>query len=116
TIDPDLLTALRDQLKIYVGPIAGILLQSIAKRSGTAIELCSELERSIPEGPDRERFRREVTSLLRIRRPPFKESSSLVRDSDSVRLPEQELERAQVALSDFTGPIAPILVRRAAAN
>jgi hypothetical protein len=31
-------------------------------------------------------------------------------------VPEQELERAQAALTQFVGPIARVLVRRAAAN
>jgi hypothetical protein len=33
-----------------------------------------------------------------------------------VTLPEQELERAQAVLTQFVGPIARVLVRRAASN
>jgi serine/threonine-protein kinase len=35
-------------------------------------------------------------------------------NSGGVRLPEEELERAQAALTEFVGPIARVLVRRAA--
>ncbi|HZX83816.1 MAG TPA: hypothetical protein VFF19_09650, partial [Reyranella sp.] len=46
---------------------------------------------------------------------PLSDSSGR-RGSVSVSLPEQELERAQAALTQFVGPIARVLVRRAAVN
>jgi serine/threonine-protein kinase len=38
------------------------------------------------------------------------------RSDSSVRLPEHELERVQEALTQFVGPIARVLVRRATAD
>jgi serine/threonine-protein kinase len=73
----------------------------------------------VPDEADRERFLRDVGSLARPRPsapaggPPLSDSSGR---RGSVSLPEQELERAQAALTQFVGPIARVLVRRAAAN
>ena len=127
-IDPDLVKAVEDKLKVYVGPIARILVQIAARRGSSAADLCSELALSIPEA-ERERFRREVAPLVRPRSPALAgtlspgssssgTSSSLSGSGGrgSVQLSEQELEQAQAALTEFLGPIARVLVRRAAAN
>ena len=119
-LDPALLTAVEEKLRAYVGPVARILVQTVAARGRSAADLCSELALSVPDEADRERFRREVASLARPRSPalagspPLSDSSG--RRSGRVSLPEQELERAQAALTQFVGPIARVLVRRAAAN
>jgi serine/threonine-protein kinase len=117
-LDPALLTAVEDKLRAYVGPVARILVQTVAARGRSAADLCAELALSVPDEADRERFRREVASLARPRpsaptgSPPMSDSSGRGR----VSLPEPELERAQAALTQFVGPIARVLVRRAAAN
>jgi serine/threonine-protein kinase len=142
-IDPDLLKAVEDKLRPYVGPIARALVNKVAGRGSSAADFCSELALSVPDEADRERFRRELTSLVRPRSlaltapssigpsstgpsstgAPSTGSSSLGSSSlgdssgrGSVQLPEQELERAQAVLTQFVGPIARILVRRAAAK
>jgi serine/threonine-protein kinase len=132
-IDPDLLKAVEDKLRPYVGPIARALVNKVAGRGSSAADFCSELALSVPDEADRERFRRELTSLVRPRSlaltapssigpsstgAPSTGSSSLGDSSGrgSVQLPEQELERAQAVLTQFVGPIARILVRRAAAK
>jgi len=120
-LDPALLTAVEDKLRAHVGPVARILVQTVAARSRSAADLCSELALSVPDEADRERFRREVASLARPGPSAPTGSPSLSDSSGSgrggrVSLPEQELERAQAALTQFVGPIARVLVRRAAAN
>ena len=117
-LDPALLTAVEDKLRAYVGPMARILVQTVAARGRSAADLCSELALSVPDEADRERFRREVASLARPRPSASTGSPSLSDSSGRGRasLPEQELERAQAALTQFVGPIARVLVRRAAAN
>jgi eukaryotic-like serine/threonine-protein kinase len=137
-LDSDTLQGLEDKLRPYVGPLARALVRAAASRSHSAEELGSELARSVDDDTDRARFRREVALLLRSRAPPAgppslgdddsrsgtgSSSGSLSsssggrgRASGGDRLPEQELERAQAALTQFVGPIARILVRRAAAN
>jgi len=121
-LDPALLTAVEDKLRAYVGPVARILVQTVAARSRSAADLCAELALSVPDEADRQRFVREVASLARPRpsvpaptgSPALSDSSG--RSSGRITLPEQELERAQAALTQFVGPIARVLVRRAASN
>lgn len=119
-LDPTLLKTVEDKLRAYVGPVARILVQTVAARGRSAADLCAELAQSVPDEADRERFLREVSSVARIRPatpvggPALSDSSG--RRGAAVSLPEQELERAQAALTQFVGPIAKILVRRAAAQ
>jgi serine/threonine-protein kinase len=133
-VDPGLLQTLEDKLKAYVGPIARILVRTAASRTGSIDALCAELALSVRDDADRERFRREVAPLMRSRPPapagPPSLGDSAGRDSASrdsasrdssspglgASLPEPELERAQAALTQFVGPIARVLVRRAAAG
>ena len=118
-LDSTLLKAVEDKLRSYVGPVARILVQTVAARGRSAADLCAELAQSVPDEADRERFLREVSSVARVR-PAAPGGGPALSDSSgrrgAVGLPEQELERAQVALTQFVGPIARILVRRAAAN
>src|SRR5258708_30730122 len=98
----------------YVGPMARILARPTAGRSRTAGGLCSQLALSITDSAERERFRRDVEILLRSRSPGA--AGTPQRSDSSVRLPEHELERVQEALTQFVGPIARVLVRRATAD
>jgi hypothetical protein len=109
-----------EKLRSYVGPVARVLVQTVAARGRSAADLVAEVALSVPDEADRERFLRETASLARIRPlapptggPPLSDSSGR---RGSISLPEQELERAQAALTQFVGPIARVLVRRAAAN
>jgi serine/threonine protein kinase len=119
-LDPTLLKTVEEKLRTYVGPVARVLVQTVAARGRSAADLVAEVALSVPDEADRERFLRETASLARIRPlappaggPPLSDSSGR---RGSVSLPEQELERAQAALTQFVGPIARVLVRRAAAN
>ncbi|SEO53512.1 serine/threonine protein kinase [Rhodospirillales bacterium URHD0017] len=120
-LDPTLLKTLEEKLRDYVGPVARVLVQTGAARGRSAADLVAEVSLSVPDQADRERFLRETASLVRLRPPtpptggpPLSDSSG--RGSGRVTLPEQELERAQAALTQFVGPIARVLVRRAAAS
>jgi serine/threonine-protein kinase len=122
SLDPVLLKTVEEKLRTYVGPVARVLVQTVAGRGRSAADLVAELAQSVPVEADRERFLRETSSLARIRSSappagaaPLSDSSGR-RSGGSVSLPEQELERAQAALTQFMGPIARVLVRRAAAN
>jgi hypothetical protein len=113
-LDADTLQALEHKLTGYVGPIARILVRTTAGRSRSVGDLCSQLALSIADSAERERFRRDVEILLRSRSPMV--AGTPQRSDSSVRLPEHELERVQEALTQFVGPIARVLVRRATAD
>jgi serine/threonine-protein kinase len=116
-IDPETLRALEEKLVGYVGPIARVLVRTTAGRSRSVSDLCSQLALSVTDQAERERFRREVDSLIRGRPsapsgPPSRGDRSGPRD----RLSEDELDRVQAALIQYVGPIARVLVRRATAD
>ena len=114
-IDPSLMSAVEDKLKAYVGPIAPVLLRTAANRSQSAEELCAALAQSVSDGVERERFRREVEGILRLRRQPATAGTiSQPNMPVGTRLPDAELDRAQAALTEYVGPIARVLVRQAA--
>src|SRR5262249_33468263 len=115
--DADMLRTVEEKLKGYVGPIAAVLVRAAASRSRSAEQLFSELALSVRDEAERERFRREVESVMRLRRPSAAGTSSASNPGTvGSRLPEPELERAQAALTEYVGPIARILVRQAAAQ
>jgi len=119
-LDPTLLQTVEEKLRSYVGPVARVLVQTVAARGRSAADLVAEVALSVPDEGDRERFLRETASLARIRPPAPPAGGPPLSDSSgrrgSISLPEQELERAQAALTQFVGPIARVLVRRAAVN
>ena len=109
--DASTLQTLEQKLVAYVGPIARVMVRSAASRARGLDALCAELAAAVPEGTERESFRRDVVPLLRTR--------PLALDDEPSRgsigsFHEPELERAQRALTQFVGPIARVLVRRAA--
>ena len=106
---------MEDKFKAYVGPIGPVMLRTAANRSRSAEELCAALAQSVSDEAERERFRREVEGILRLRRQPTKAgTTSQPSIPVSTRLPDAELERAQAALTEYVGPIARVLVRQAA--
>jgi serine/threonine-protein kinase len=115
--DADVLRSMEEKLRAYIGPIAAVLVRTAANRSQSLDQLFAELALSIGDDAERERFRREVESVVPLRRAPAAGTSS---GSSHVtagsRLPEQELERAQAALTEYLGPIARVFVRQAAAR
>jgi eukaryotic-like serine/threonine-protein kinase len=115
-LDSEALRVVEEKLTSYVGPIAPVLVRAAASRGRSIEELCAELALSVADEAERERFRREVERLLRPLRTPTggTTSSQGSQPPTAARLPDQELERAQAALTEFVGPIARVLVRQAA--
>ena len=114
-LDADVLKSVEEKLRSHVGPIAPVLVRTAANRSRSAEQFCAELVSSVRDEAERERFRREIEALVRPRRAPVAGTASLgSRGSTGTVLPEEELTRAQAALTDFVGPIARVLVRQVA--
>jgi serine/threonine-protein kinase len=115
-LEADTLKAIEEKLKGYVGPIANVLIRTAANRSRSVEEFCAEMILAVRDA-ERERFRREIDGLVRSRRTSTSAgTTSLGSRSIASSLPEQELARAQAALTEFVGPIARILVRQVAAH
>ncbi|MBN9086430.1 MAG: protein kinase [Reyranella sp.] len=110
-IDASTRQMLEQKLIPYLGPIARVMVRSAADRASGLDALCAELAAAVPEGTERESFRREVAPLLRTRPPVIDDEPS---HGSIGSFHEPELERAQRALTQYVGPIARVLVRRAA--
>jgi serine/threonine-protein kinase len=111
SIDASTLQVLEQKLVAYLGPIARVMVRSAAGRAPGLDALCAELAAAVPDVAERESFRREIAPLLRTRPPAVDDEPS--RGSIG-SFHEPELERAQRALTQYVGPIARVLVRRAA--
>ena len=108
-VDSATLQDLEQKLAGYVGPIARVMVRTMAARSASLADLCSSLADSVPEGSERERFRRDIAPLMRM-----KVVTTRTGERSLQPVTEAELERAQAVLTQWIGPIARILVRRAA--
>lgn len=115
------LQALVEKLAGYVGPIARVLVRNAAVKAGSLDALCAELAAAVPAGNERERFRREAAEVTRTRPPALDPTPSRGRSGTAgaagaagQSISEPELERVERALTSYTGPVARILVRRAA--
>lgn len=108
-IDTATLQDLEQKLAGYVGPIARVMVRNLAARSASLADLCASLADAVPEGSERERFRRDVAPLMRT-----KPVAATTGERSLQPVTEAELERAQAVLTQWIGPIARVLVRRAA--
>ena len=105
-LDPSAITTIERGLARHVGPIAAYLVRSAISKSETVDALYDKLAASIEDPAGRDQFRKELKGHV---------SASLLRSGTSaVALPDGELARAQAELARFVGPIARILVKRAA--
>jgi serine/threonine protein kinase len=109
-IDVGTRMALERRLAEHVGPIARVLVQSAVRGSRTIEVLCDRLAANVTEPLARSRFRAEI--LDRLQRGPGATTSATA--IAPVALPPAELERAQRELLRYLGPIARVLVKRAA--
>ena len=110
--DAATLRVLEEKLAGYVGPIARVLIRTTAAKAGSLDSLCAELAAAVPAGEERERFAREAAQLMRRRPPAGDDTPSRGRPGQPIS--EQELEHAERSLTPYIGPVARILVRRAA--
>ena len=109
-LDSLAMTTIERRLAEHVGPIAGHLLRSAVRKADTMESLCRTLAANIGDPAGRERFNAEMKVQL---------AGSLTRAGARTggpggALPEAELARAQAALARFVGPVARVLVKRAA--
>ena len=106
-LDSSMLTTIERQLAQHVGPIAGLLLKSAIRTSDTVETLCRTLAGAIDNPAGRESFNQAMLVKL---------AGSLTRASRSggAALPEADLARAQKELTRYVGPVARVLVKRAA--
>ncbi len=110
--DTVMLAALERRLALYMGPIAGRMVRQAAKESDTAETMCDRLASHIDNPGERERFLADAKARLK------QSGDTLGRSSPGVGtvLSEAEIDQVQQELTRYLGPIAKVLVKRAATS
>ena len=110
--DTVMLEALERRLATYMGPIAGRMVRQAAKESDTAETMCERLATHIDNPAERERFLADARARLQ------QSGDTLGRSRPGVgsAIPEADIEQVQQELTRYLGPIAKVLVKRAAAS
>ncbi len=110
-LDPAVVLHLESTLARYVGPLARHLVRSAAARAGSTAALREALAGSIGRDDHRSDFLRE-SGLHGERSIPGVAASAV----PAATLPPEVLERVGRELARHVGPLARVLVRRAAAG
>ena len=127
-VDSELLKKVEEDLAVYMGPIAKILVKKAAKKSSTAEELSQRLVGVIPDERQGEEFLKRVKrtlgqpSLGTSEPPPAADTMVRVLNEplDDASLPgtplfsKDLLKTVERQLAEHLGPIAKILVKKAA--
>src|SRR5579872_4655867 len=110
--DTAMLGAIERRLAQYLGPIAGRMVRLAARDSDTAETLCDRLAGNIDDPAEREHFLSDVRARLR------QSGDTLGRSSPGLgpTLSDAEIEQVQQDLTRYLGPIAKLLVKRAATS
>jgi serine/threonine-protein kinase len=99
---PATLDTLARRLAQHVGPIAQHLVRTAARQATTLDQLCETLAAEIEQPEERAQFRREVLT-----------TQTDVAGQTTVSIPPAQVQNAERELTQYLGPIARILVRRA---
>jgi class 3 adenylate cyclase len=110
-----LLAAEEQRLAAYIGPLARVIVRRAAETARSAGELCSAIATAIPDPADRASFLaaapEAVEPTVAVARQPI---PAEVVAAPAPALAPAELAAAERRLARYIGPLAPLLVRRAA--
>jgi serine/threonine-protein kinase len=91
-----------------IGPIARHLISQASRRATTIEQLCRVLAEQVPDARERETFLRSCTKSIT---GPRKTTGAR---NEAERFGEEKLDEARRKLAPFVGPLAKVLVDRAA--
>ena len=118
-----LLGALRSLLAVHIGPVARIVVRDAARRSADARALITRIADEIADAADRADFLRSAQQLLqadRVRRPAAASAPRVPPSAlpvlGSTPITPGVVDHARALLAEQIGPIAELIVRRAAAK
>jgi serine/threonine-protein kinase len=113
--DAATLATIERRLAQHIGPIAGRLLRQAQRQAASLDELCERLADNIDAAPERTEFLRDVRAVLRDRAGAAPDAGERTGgDSPAASLGAAELEALRAELVRYLGPIAAVLIRRAA--
>jgi len=117
---PEVLQAIEATLEMYVGPLAHILVRKFSDSTRSIEQLCEILSRYIPSNTLRQEFlnvSRHVITTGSAPQPaprPVPPAASAPAASGELQLGAETLARIEHALAEHLGPLAKVLVRKAA--
>jgi serine/threonine protein kinase len=120
--EPTFLKEVEGALAQHVGPIAPVMVRKAAQKAHDAGELVRMLAADITHNGVRLKFERRFADASRPVSQPQPKSvtqknvTQPVTDPASTRFTAAVLERAEKRLSQYLGPVARVVVRRAAAK
>ena len=113
--DPAMLTQIKESLGEILGPIAGHLVRTTAKRVDSLHDLCHQLGEHIPDKLERADFLETVGHHARCLYvpPDQRHGGPVVAAKGPLSLKPEILKRIKSELAEHVGPVAGILVERA---
>jgi hypothetical protein len=108
-LDPEAISAARLQLATILGPIATIVVDKEAARAASVKDLYGLLAQHIGNGPDRERFL--ATAPVSVAAPAAAPQPAQPPSGDA-RITADELNSISSTLTEYLGPIAPVVAKR----
>ena len=118
---PPVLAEIETSLKVLIGPMARHVMQSTARHVHSVDEFLNTLAEKIPEPADREKFRARVARLRgQVGPAPVAVSASRAGLRPNARpgfaFDADTLARAERQLAQYVGPLAKLLIKRAASD
>ncbi|NJN47730.1 MAG: serine/threonine protein kinase [Candidatus Competibacteraceae bacterium] len=111
--DPDVLRQAVQTLSSYIGPIAKIIVKKAAQGATDPGQFCQALASHIPEEAEQNRFLQDMRQTKTRMTQTMREPAERPTEQRPV-FSAQDLETAQRHLTTYVGPIAKVLVRKAA--
>ncbi|MDT7952077.1 MAG: serine/threonine-protein kinase [Acetobacteraceae bacterium] len=114
-LDSTAMSTIERNLAQHVGPIARVLMRNAVAGADSVENLYEKLLSNVPDGAGREKLRENLNDQLTA--SLTRSGATSVRSSaSSVAIAEADLARAERELARHVGPIARLLVKRAAAG
>jgi hypothetical protein len=116
-LDAETIGTIERNLAAYIGPIAGMMLKSALRQAGSREELLGAVAGAIQSPEDRARFLAEMQRRLRVG-PGSSIAPSPAAPAPAAAPPTDPaaLDAVRQALLPHIGPLASVLVKRAAAD
>ena len=113
-LDPQLVAIAEQRLARQIGPLATVIARRAAEQAGSIEAFCETLAVTIPDTADRASFLADLGAA-----PPQPEATAaairpVAGTASAPALDANQLEEARVRLAALIGPLAGVLVRRAA--
>jgi serine/threonine-protein kinase len=110
--DPALLRELEAALAPHLGPIARVVVHDTAKTAGTLAELVRLLAWEIPDAA-KAAFQKKFSDVSWVRSQP---TSGPATNHVAAEFSAEVLAEAERRLAQYLGPVARVVVKRAAVN